>query len=724
MKKLNLFTADFETTTIVKKPNETQEQYRERVKEFKPEVYSWALCERVVDEISGYDKSNYKIKDGISIFSFIETIEQITKDTVIYFHNGAKFDLHFILPVLGVMGYKQLLVMDDIYFEMLPDELQDEFLETAEVEWNGIIFSDKPRKLRPKEFTILVDGSHKIMEMKLGIESKKRTNGKYKNRAVIFRDSNLMITSTLKGYGESLNKHYNTDKFSKYELDGGYTRETLYKSYDEFVNDGNEREYLHQDVIVLNEFLHLIGSVIPFKKWKMTAAGTAYNIWKYDFFGKKLLERDLNDENGLYTSYKTKSGFINYKNRKTNKTVFYRSAINRLVKKTMPVSWLDGYFINGIEKNYIYLHDAYQGGLTMANPKLAGIRQDDIIYIDINSSYPTQMRTKKFPIGTPEIGDSGNPDDMKIYELDIERVENKKGLPFLYEISSKGSKHYPFIIKNKKYLITDIELREFEYYYQGKYSKTVVASFNSVNGEFYFGEYIDYFYEMKEQASKQNDIPRKLYAKLMLNALYGKFGQDIERESKSYVNGEWISISTVKDASYYLPLAIWITAEARMYLVKAVGDKFENVVGLDTDSLSIKVPKEIWKSDYETIKEYMESNYDVELHPSKLGGWDIEYMVKHMVFRRAKQYIFIDDKGKKTIKFAGLRLNQEQLDKIDFDNFVKGVKGIEQLRPHRLPTGLVLETYEKELKSIWDYDLHKDYWFKDEKDFKNVKNNI
>jgi hypothetical protein len=164
------------------------------------------------------------------------------------------------------MGYKQLIVYADEIEETLTEKQLEHIYQGQEISGTDFVISPKPRRLKEREYTILVDGNYKILEMKIGLASTKRTSGEKKNRAVIIRDSNLLIPSTLKGYGETLNKHYNTDQFSKLEIDGGYTRETKYNSYEEFINDGNEQEYLHQDVIILNEFLHLIGEAIPFNK--------------------------------------------------------------------------------------------------------------------------------------------------------------------------------------------------------------------------------------------------------------------------------------------------------------------------------------------------------------------------------------------------------------------------------------------------------------------------
>ena len=77
----------------------------------------------------------------------------------------------------------------------------------------------------------------------------------------------------------------------------------------------------------------------------------------------------------------------------------------------------------------------------------------------------------------------------------------------------------------------------------------------------------------------------------------------------------------------------------------------------------------------------------------------------------------IESNGEKCFRFAGLRLPQEEIDNLTFDEFVLGKEGFKQLRPIRLPSGLLLEEYDKRLSPVWDYKLAPDYWFKNKKDF-------
>ena len=709
MKKIEILSADFETTTVVRKENESDTDYRERIKKFLPKIHSWAVASRKKIQ-------DYSIHDGISVFSFIDYCLNIKKDSIMYFHNGGRFDLHYLIPYLYTVGLKQLIIIPKNLSKFSDYKFDDIDLK----KYKNITFEEEYRKLKSGEFSLLVNKDTKVLELKLAIKSTKRKkDNTYENRVLIIRDSNLMFPSSLKQYGVTLNKEYQTDIYTK--LDSDYLRTKLYKNYDEFFNDDKEREYLHRDVIILLEFLYYMSNVIPFNKWKITGSATTYYIWKYDFFGKKLLQENI--DNGKVIIFMTTNGITKY-NFKDNKgkAKSSRVIIDKLFLNIFPVSWMNSFTIDGYNVNYNFVHKAYLGGLSGANPKYAGKVIEYVGYVDINSDYPTQMVTRDFPIGIPTYGDDGSKESLKIIDLKIVNTTNPNGIPFLYDLKKvKSGKHYPKNLKWKDYRLTDYEFNLFKKYYQGEYDSEVVLSFNKISGKKLFGDFIDYFYKLK---SKKKSYAETIYAKLMLNSLYGKFGQDITRESKLYLNNEWKTFETIEETKFYLPIAVFITSYARGYLIEMIDNKFKNIVNYDTDSALIKLPKEIYYSDTKIINKYLEDNYYLKIDPKKLGCWDIEELINEVVARRAKQYMYINKENKKVIKYAGLRLNEEQLKTLSFNDFVYGKKGFEQKRAFRTTTGVILEQYKKEIKPIWEYDLNPDYWFKDEKSFRLNVNKV
>lgn len=733
MRKQHILSCDFETTSLNRNDYKNDEDYQLALETFTPEVYDWVIVLRKnnVDSTKP-DIDNYIVKYDIGIESFFDTIMNLDQDYTMYFHNGSKFDLHFLLPYLYKRGMKELVVQKN--------DLSDLSKFTFEGEYDNLTIVEKGRLLEFGEYSTLVDDGHKIMEMKIALPSKK---GK-KHRILTIRDTNLMFPSKLKDYGVSLNKQYKTDFFTKQEI--SYTRSEKYNSIEELQNDGNELSYLIMDGIILIEFIYMMTEILPFNKWKMTAAGTAYNIWKYDFFGKQLLEDKVkNGEIETFIPERSKGDYKLYRYKGRGKWKSSTSLINNLFDKVFPISWLDSFTIDGLISNFICITPSYQGGLTMANPDYAGKILYSIIYCDINSSYPDRMFNGIFPKGNPILTEPKDKSKYRIlYNVYVKDAINSKGVPFLYDFvngkSDKG-KCYPKHIKNKKYILTDEELERVYKYYEGDISHEFLVAFETISGKEIFGKYIDYFYDLKAEGKEEGNVAKVIYAKLMLNSLYGKFGQDIERNSRIYVNGEWEQFSTISDPKFYFPLAIWITSYARMKIVDATGFNYHLNAYIDTDSISVLAPSDLDLRDKNKVKEYIESNMNMELDKTKLGAWDIEHLIYKMRTRRAKQYYFVDIDGVPHIKFAGLRISEwedeskyskdtipkdlnKDLKRINFENFVYGIKGFYQLRPNRLPSGILLEEYEKQIKPIWEYDLNPSYWFSNEEEFKKGRKTV
>ncbi len=106
----------------------------------------------------------------------------------------------------------------------------------------------------------------------------------------------------------------------------------------------------------------------------------------------------------------------------------------------------------------------------------------------------------------------------------------------------------------------------------------------------FFDRYIDEYTELKIQAKANNDKPLVLYAKLMLNALYGKFGQKRIILGKYFNENNELTLHGVPEESMfkkYLPIACMITAQARATILKAVEDNYDNFIYADTDSVHL-----------------------------------------------------------------------------------------------------------------------------------------
>ncbi len=685
MRKHNILYFDLETTSSDK-----------------PQVYSWGCMD-----------SNGEYNYGITGESLIEFFLSQDKDTTAYAHNGAKFDAHFIKDLLTKMGYKQKIFESKILETILESDYKNIRLDE-----HYLMNEKKPSPLlEPGEYSLLVDGNFKIMEIKIGLKSYKFTNGKKKYRALRIRDSNLLFMGSIKSYGETLNKHYNTDIYSKGEGESGitYTRDTLYESILEWKKDGNEFEYQKQDCFILKSYLELMMEKLPFNKWKLTSASTAYSQW-VDMLGESIQEEleKLNRVNRYYPNPKTKSYYrLQWTGKKDSMST--KKFREQQVKPLINADWLDDKDEYG---TYLFnrLYKYYRGGLTHMHPQKVGLLLDNINVADIVSSYPSVMNSDRlFPIGTPVEGDGGKDYPLKLYKLEmLSTVKNKKGLPFLPVLNDKNlSYEYRSVLeKHTTFYVTDNELKNFKKYYSGKYKASIEFSFRAMSGKKLFGKYIDHYFKMKSDAKESGDQGQSIISKLFLNSLYGKFATKSVRTTRVWNDREidWEKESNIINSKFYLPIAIWITAYAREKLVIGVDENYDYYLGGDTDSIFY-------------IGDVISKNLQFS---KELGDWELEYENLSGVVVRPKQYAFFSDKGKPKVGLAGINLYRVDIDEEDKTyletltpmHMIEGRTIHNQLKPKRhLGFGIQLEDTVKEIKPIWDKPPLFNQWFKNSDEY-------
>lgn len=651
----SLIVCDFETDNDINHPN----------------VVSWG-CKSL---------TNYEY--GISIESYFQWLKNIKEDTFIFFHNGAKFDFAFILPYMEKFGYKP------------------HFANSTKIKE---VFKKSPYKesnispnfyLQPNEFSYISDDNYKIYEIRIGLNEMKKKRNNQVCKTITFRDSNLMFPNQLYKYGEVLNKVYNTNIYSK----GKEKYEDLkaYKNIQEFENSGNSFEYLKQDCNILFEFLKYMNEYLPFRKWKMTAASTAYSEWEM-FFAKKIVEEDKNWTK--IAASKSKGDFFFFiHSSKPNKKMYLKGVVKKVMDEWFPVKWQDE---DNLIKLDIYLKMFYSGGLTHLNNDYKGIiLKDDLVCdgFDINSSYPYSLLTTQIPYGNPGFGD-----DWKLYEIVAQtNLVNEFGLPFIPRMTGEAYVYDKIIEKGTKIRICSTEYENFKKYYKGKYKEKVVLSFQSKKGEFFFGDYVNHYASMKIKADEEKNEGLKIVAKLFLNALYGKFGSKNLISSKIYNPIEEIleDEEILFNAKFYLPVAIATTASSRMLLVNAVGNNYKHFVYTDTDSIFC-------------ISKFSHL-FNIQLHKTELGKWKMEWHKAEAIFRRAKQYMLVEKEIK--YAFAGFRFNEfdKNGNKVvlpTFNDYIEGMTIKEQKKPLKVPkAGKVILDINKEILPIWEFKTEKSDWF-------------
>jgi hypothetical protein len=195
------------------------------------------------------------------------------------------------------------------------------------------------------------------------------------------------------------------------------------------------------------------------------------------------------------------------------------------------------------ELNKIYIHnwkraiklerESYKGGIT-DNFKLGTF--NNVYKTDINSMYPSIMKTKKVPTKLVFNGSQalyGSNKLNKIYEFAI-----KNNYVCIINATIQLEKDNAYILKtvNGKsvftYGIFKISICQPEIDFVKKYGKIIqIHELNVYEANNIFNDFVDFFYSLKKEYSKKGNKIDTEISKLFLNNQYGKWGQkDIEYE--------------------------------------------------------------------------------------------------------------------------------------------------------------------------------------------------
>ena len=639
-----LYVADFETSKVNEIDNDVF-------------VYATGLMD-VFDKDSRCLHTD-NIKDFIESISNLPTIE-----SKIYFHN-LSFDTVFCLLELVEKGFNQIR---NKYKERFDGGLQftagkKTIKVSKEIAKTNKNDEDVYLK-RPYSYNIIFNaGSFYRVDLYFDFETytDNKNRKKQKLRRVSLMDSYKIVPMSLK----KVAKDFLGYDMSKDGIDHNIIRSKNYKL------EEKEKEYLYEDVKVLKDFISLAllegVEVTPNYKLyfdKMTTASQALNEYK------TILEQIYNDNEyktiqAFNEGFKTSLDFVKDQESKGKK-------VN--INKDMLFS---GVFPQLHPNVDCYLRQSYYGGITWKNSnKLNELKQNGVdlkgLVYDVNSLYPSVMRTKLLPYGQPKFYEGGYNSVAQFvkdqYPLYIQRIrvkmfELKPGkMPNVQIRESVNFKATEYQTSNRYY---DEELKE-EKYEECVFTFTSVQldrfldSYNTPMGIEYidgylfkgsygiFDKYIDTFMQLKETGKGA----KKATAKLCLNSLYGKFGTNPQREERIVEFYDGVFSTTNRDEegklleylsdSVYLPMASFITAYARDVLINAVNSVFDRFLYCDTDSIHIlgnDIP-------------------DIPIHDTKLGYWKLEGRFVDANYIGAKRYaeLIEDDEGNKhwDIKCCGV----------------------------------------------------------------------
>lgn len=355
------------------------------------------------------------------------------------------------------------------------------------------------------------------------------------------------------------------------------------------------------------------------------------------------------------------------------------------------------------------LRKAYRGGWTYANPLFAADAEHPgrcagagSVY-DKNSMYPSVMYDAPLPVGVP-VYFHGRYEFDPHYPLNIQYLACSIKLKpnHLPTIQVKGNPFYKeteYITESEGVLelaLTNIDLDLlFSHYEVDVVGWRGGYKFRAMRGM--FRNYIDHWMNVKENS----EGGERLRAKLMLNSLYGKFATNPDVTPKvPYLKedgstGYRLGDDETRDP-VYTPMGIFITSYARSDIITNCQKIYPRFLYADTDSIHC-LGQEPLALDF--------------VHPTHLGAWKHECDFSRAKYLRAKTYLEeVEAVGKMVdgdyrmlpvepyldVKCAGCPADLRE--KINFDNFRRGLVLHGKLRPRHVMGGIVLESTDFTLK--------------------------
>lgn len=338
------------------------------------------------------------------------------------------------------------------------------------------------------------------------------------------------------------------------------------------------------------------------------------------------------------------------------------------------------------------IRQSYKGGFTYLSPRFKNLDISSGIVLDVNSLYPSVMYYSKLPYGEG-IFFQGEYQTDKVYSLYIQMftcnfelkenhiptIQLKNNLSFIpneYVTSSNG--------EDVTLCLTSVDMALFKEHYN-IYNIEYHSGWKFKGTTGLFKEYIDYWNGVKVQSTIDGNKAMRTLAKLMLNALYGKFGLNPMVRSKYpfYENGRIKYTLGPQEfrKPIYIPMASFITAWARYKTITSAQSVYERFIYADTDSLHL-------------VGTDLPEN--LEIDPTKLGAWKHESTFTRARFIRQKTYMEEID-GKINITCAGMP--KQCYSHVTWENFREGNSFEGKLTPKHVVGGIVLTETDFTIKT-------------------------
>ncbi len=505
--------------------------------------------------------------------------------------------------------------------------------------------------------------ANKLYSLSLTYQDKENKNKKiYK---IVFKDSYLLLGSSLRKLGKDFNVE--TQKgFFPYSFVSRNKLNYIGKipDYKYFTNDLNFNDYLK--MCNNNSFWSLKKETINYLKSDL--------ISLYQIIIKFRNEIYYSESINL-TSVSSLSSLTS----KIFKTNYYNPSLNSIC------------IIKG--KTHLDLRDGYYGGRVDVFNSIG----ENIYIYDVNSLYPHVMVKNEFPIGQPLLSYDTNLDNyfgFVFCHIETPEYLDKPVLPYR---GKDGRLYNPIGNWDGMYFSEELKKAVKEYNYKVK----VIYGYKFKKSNDLFNDFIIKYYNLRNEAKEKGFFSKAFTAKLIMNTLYGRLGMKESKDIIKYVSKsesdlihlyhnvsdnftlnedlEYIKYSKKVNGLLYeikglegyldyihqldgksndfessLPLAMAITAYARMFMLDYINNENYTIFSTDTDSIAINKP----------LPDHLVGN--------KLGQFKLEYIAKKAIFLSPKLYILELLNGEQVIKARSL--GDENLTMNDFIQMSYGLK--------------------------------------------------
>ena len=309
--------------------------------------------------------------------------------------------------------------------------------------------------------------------------------------------------------------------------------------------------------------------------------------------------------------------------------------------------------------------ESYKGGRTECF-YIGTLSDGPYFVVDVNSLYPFVMQNNQFPVKYDHMATGLSLSELSELLIDRSVVADVMLDTDVAAYAVKRDRTL-FPVGKFRTVLTSPELA-FAIKYNHIAEIFSVVSFYQSN---IFSSYVRRFYKLRNDCKAKDNLLFEHFCKLLLNSLYGKFGQKIEvwkkigdcpgepdriediidtvthrRRRLRYLLGELSEMTGFTESRHSFPaISSHVTAFARLYMFRLmqVAGK-ENLFYCDTDSLFVN------SAGLEKLKRFMDD--------TKLGKLKLESQTETLTIYGLKDYIIDTKTVIKGIKKSAIRIAQ------------------------------------------------------------------